>query len=96
MTSGISKDDIEDAIYRAGIKSPHLRARIMRMVDTYARTHPGVPEDILPPVDLGEERGYKYKCPSCNERKYVADYPPYKKDNPRSPVPCLECTGKKL
>jgi len=55
-----------------------------------------VPEDILPPVDLGEERGYKYKCPSCNERKYVADYPPYKKDNPRSPVPCLECTGKKL
>jgi hypothetical protein len=97
MTSLISKEDVEDQLIQAGVRSPVARGRIMRCVDLYARRF--LPAEDLPPIDLGDFHGYRYKCPEepkgCGERKFLAEFPQSKKINPRSPVPCNDCMKRK-
>lgn len=94
MTSAVSKEDIEDELVRAGIKSVYIRQHLMRLVEIYARKYTAPDDPGLPPVRLPDSRGYKYKCRSCGGRKHLDQFPPEKKDNPRAPVSCLECEAK--
>ena len=96
MTSYISKDDIEDELVKAGITSPHIRAHLLRKIEQDARRFPVSEPEPLPPVaDAGLYSGYKYMCPVCTTRKYLGDFPEYKRVNRRSPVPCLECKSSR-
>lgn len=98
MTSTISKEDLEDELYKAGIRSVVIRKHLMRMIEQYARRFTLADPD-LPPVNVGDLHGYKYMCPSppkgCGQRKYIGEFPEIKKLNSRSPVPCNECMKKK-
>lgn len=92
MTSVLSRDDLDDELYRCGIRSAVVRAHLLRKIEMYARKYP-VPEPI--PDDIADHSGYKYMCPSCNTRKHIGDFPEYKKSHRRSPVPCSECKAGK-
>ena len=52
MTSLVSREDIEDALVRAGVRNPQVRGRLMDLVHTYAvsmsRKFAG-PSDLPPP-----------------------------------------------
>lgn len=96
MTSAISRDDLEDELFKAGIRSVYVRQHLMRTIELYARRYPPVPAQEAPPsIDFGDMHGYKYKCKECGKRKYLGEFPYYKKMHPRSPVACMECQGKK-
>lgn len=94
MTSMLGKDDIEDALMRAGIVSPYIRQRLMTLIEQYARKYP-VPEpyEDAPPVSFSSppDPKYKYTCPACKERKLLSGFPERKAESRRSPVKCLEC-----
>jgi hypothetical protein len=94
VTSAVSREDVEDELYRAGIRSQYIKAHLMRIIEMYARKFPAPPEEAFP-LDPADFLGYKYKCRECSERKYIGFFPSYKKLNPKSPVPCTECLEKR-
>ena len=91
MTSVLSKADVEDELVRAGIRSPYVRARLLRYIEQYARKYPVPRMDDLPPVVNVDFQGYKYRCPECKERRFLGEFPEYKKEHTRAPVPCIPC-----
>lgn len=91
MTSAVSKDDIDDALFRAGVKSVLVRQNILRLVELYARKF-----QVQEPAEFSPDMtGYKYLCKDCGERKVIGEFPEYKRFNRRSPVPCSKCMEKK-
>lgn len=90
----MSKDDIEDALYSAGIKSNIIRSRLMYLIDLYARKFPD-PAKAYTATFHDDNTGYKYLCRDCGKRKVIGEFPEYKKVNRRSPVPCNKCMEKK-
>jgi hypothetical protein len=93
VTSVISRDDIEDELVRAGIRSAVIRQHLMRMIEAYARKYPA-PEAMDPFVPPDRRDDYTYKCPDCKLRKHIDGFPEGKRLSRRSPIPCLECQGK--
>jgi hypothetical protein len=92
VTSAVGKDDIDDALFRAGIKSVLVRQNILRLVELYARKFQvQEPAEFRPP----DMTGYKYLCRDCGERKVIGEFPEYKRINRRSPVPCNSCMSAK-
>ena len=92
MTSAVSREDIEDELYKAGIRSTYIVAHLMRVIDLYARKFPAPPPEAL---DAADFLGYKYKCRGCGERKYIGFFPAGKRLNPKSLIPCTACMEKK-
>jgi hypothetical protein len=91
MTSALSLADIEDALVSAGVRSPYIRQRILRLVEQYAQRYaiPEYPEEeeIVP-----DPPRYEYKCPECKEKKDLKEFPERKAEHRRTPVPCLACS----
>lgn len=94
MSSQITREDLDDALYKAGIISQVIRSRLLYYIELYAHKYP-VPEPVPVPVDDGDYQGYKYLCPACRARKYIGEFPSYKKINRRSPIPCTACQSEK-
>jgi hypothetical protein len=88
VTRLVGREDIEDALWGAGVRSPYAKANLMRLIEAYARKYPE------PPPLPEPESTYEYLCKRCGKRKRLKEFPEYKKDHPRSPVPCNDCTAK--
>jgi len=92
MPSGvITEEDLEDALVSAGIRSPLVRQRLLRLIKQYAMRK--YPPAVLPleEEDLSPEERYEYKCPVCKQRFFLEGFPESKAENRRRPVPCLLC-----
>jgi hypothetical protein len=95
VTSYLSEDDLEDELVRAGIVSPYIRKRLLRLIRAYASKFPVPPEDDDSWVPF-VSRGSQYKCSWCKEMKYLDEFPLRKHENTRVRVPCLECKPESL
>jgi hypothetical protein len=91
VTSLISKDELEDELRRAGIRDPLALGRVMRLIELYAKRYPVLNYEDIPPVTIGDFRGYKYKCATCGRRKLIGEFGEKKKENTRVTASCLEC-----
>lgn len=94
LTSAVSKEEIEDMLVSAGVRSAAVRARLLRAVDVYALQHarcPCLEEARLDEAKQMDRKKPKWKCPSCGNMFHPEEFPQAKRDNPRVAIPCLHC-----
>jgi hypothetical protein len=80
MTSIASRSDVEDAMVRAGIRAPHVRAQLMRVIDFYVagKLHGHIPDipEAHPGLLPGESdfESEVTRCLKCGETKRWAQF----------------------
>lgn len=97
MTSQVSREDVESAAWKAGVKDPRQMTQLLRVIDLYAfalaRQMHG--EDAeLPPIIYGTvDKRRKYLCRACDRRQTLDNFPASKQFDPSITADCLDCGG---
>jgi hypothetical protein len=96
VTSSVSREQIEDALVSAGVRSPVVRDRLLRVIDVYAlqRARCACLEEADLPAARKLDKGGKkprWKCPECTNILISGEFPQKKRDNPRIAIACLRC-----
>lgn len=97
MSSAVTREGVEAAAWKAGVRDRKKMGELMRVIDTYAyglnRTE--LPDVILPEVhdNSASPRGSLYLCKSCETRLPVGMFPDAKRDDPLHPYDCIPCGG---
>jgi hypothetical protein len=101
MTTMVSKDDIEDALFRAGARAAEL-PKLLKVIDAYAINlgrqmtpvdwHPE-PYKYLRPGETDVEAG-KRRCRRCGKVKdlNVRNFAPSARDPQRRRLSCVDCS----
>lgn len=94
MTSAPSREDVQDTLFRSGVKNPVLLGKVMNVIDIYvlAQIRKVLPPEEIPPVIISPEK--KYLCPHCGQDKVLEDFPPVKQDNPQKRSWCTLCMAQ--
>jgi hypothetical protein len=98
MTSATTREDVEAACWKAGVRDPRRMNDLMRIIDIYAYAllqRPEVPDIPIPEPHPRTRRGshHLYLCRVCDMRMGIEMFPPAKKDNPSHSYDCIACGG---
>lgn len=99
MSSGVSRDDLEQAIWMAGVRDRAVVNRLMRVVDAYvyhaARDMAADQMSRAAPEVTTETRKRTYKCiGDCRQFKTLEEFPERKQQNPKLPSACSYCDSR--
>ncbi len=99
MSSGVSRDDLEQAIWMAGVRDRTVVNRLMRVVDAYvyhaARDMAADQMTRAMPEVTTTTRKRTYKCiGDCQQFKTLEEFPERKQQNPKLPSPCTYCSER--
>lgn len=102
MSSGVSREDLEQAIWQAGVKDPRKVDALMRVIDTYAyhAARNLAAQEIAwtkPEVAYDYTRKRVYKCAgkgNCGQMKVLEEFPERKRRNPSLVSACTYCTDR--
>ena len=101
MGSGVSREDLEQAIWLSGIRDRAVVNRLMRVIDTYvyhaARNMAADEIARMAPQVVTIARKRTYKCTgACGQLKVLEEFPARKQQNPRIPSPCTWCDNHQV
>ena len=96
MTSVTSRDDVQGAIWRAGVKDPRKVDELLRVIDSYAYglARRAVQLEEAVPGEPHQDGRALYLCRGCGDRLPLSLFPQDKQLNPAHPYDCLGCGGK--
>lgn len=103
MTSQVTKDDLRQELYLAGVRDPRKLERALRTIEAYVygriRNAAEVTVEVKPePVTRPGPKpkaAHKtlYKCRKCSEYYDLNGFPEAKRISPGAAVDCLLCGG---
>lgn len=99
MSSGVGREDVEQAIWLSGVRDRAVVNRLMRTIDAYVyhASRTVVADELaraLPEVTT-TARKRTYTCTgNCHQQKVLEDFPERKQLNPRIPSPCTWCDDR--
>lgn len=95
MTSRISREVVEDAAWKAGVRDVKKMNELLRVIDLYAYALARIPEpEMLPvPGDTTRQGASLYLCKNCGTRLPLGMFPADRQADPRHPYDCIPCGG---
>lgn len=101
MGSGVSREDLEQAIWVSGVRDRAVVNRLMRIVDAYvyhaARDMASAEVARRLPEVTTSTRKRTYRCiGACRQFKVLEEFPARKQQNPRLPAPCSWCENHRV
>lgn len=101
MSSGVSREDVEQALWLTGIRDPRMIAKLMRTIDAYVyhASRDMVANEIarMAPEIATVARQRTYRCVGdCRQYKVLEEFPARKQQNPRIPSPCTWCDNHRV
>jgi len=101
MSSGVSREDVEQAIWLSGIRNRAVVNRLMRVIDAYvyhaARDMTASEIARMTPEVTTETRKRTYKCiGACRQFKVLEEFPARKQQNPKLPSVCSWCDSRRV
>lgn len=99
MSSGIGREDVEQAIWLSGIRDRSAVSKLMRVIDGYvyhaSRAVAANELARMMPEVATTARKRTYKCTGdCGQYKVLEEFPERKQLNPRLPSPCSYCDDR--
>ena len=102
MSSGVSREDLEQAIWQAGVKDPRKVDALLRVIDTYAyhAARNLAAQEITWTMtekvpDMTRKR--VWKCAgkgNCGQMKELHEFPERKRRNPSLVSACTYCENR--
>lgn len=101
MSSGVSREDVEQQIWLAGVRDLRTVNRLMRVIDAYvyhaARSVAASEIARSQPEITTTTRKRTYKCIGiCQQFKVLEDFPERKQRNPKLPSVCSWCDNHRV